>query len=732
MPFVENVINAILNMNIRNRLLMGFGAVSLILAFVVGLSIYQVKYLNQQTTRIDQLRVPTAATSSALVKDIYASLADLRGYMLTGNDAFKKDRANTWANIDRLRINMDNVSANWTNPQNSKQWNDYKVILEEFRGAQARVEDIANSPKHYPATAILVNEAAPLAAVMSTQITALIDMEAGMPATAERKNLLGIMADVRGTLGLGLANIRAYLLTGDVSYKNKFTTLWAKNQRRFEDLEQAAGLLSPKQSVAFDIFSKKRFLFNPIPARMFKIRGSEKWNMANYLLVNEAAPRASALLSILLGSDGNSGMVASKRKLLSDDVAQSLSRANSLITLLWLLLFVGLGLAVVIVVLTAGSITKPIATMIEAMKTLASGNSSVEIPGLDRNDEIGAMAESVNVFKLNAIERTRLEQKGKAAEQAQLQREQDERETAAAQQKAEAERERAETAKRQARANRIDGFIATFEKEVTGALNIMASFSTEMSATAKQLVATSGETKDRSSIVATASEETATNVNMVAAAAEELSTSVQEIGRQTSRASAISEEAVKEAAESEKATTALALAAEKINDVMALISDIAAQTNLLALNATIESARAGDAGKGFAVVASEVKTLAGQTSDATDDITSQIEQMQNLTQIAVNSIKAIVEVNARSNEVTSSIQTAIEQQSEATSEISQSIIQVAAGSTEVSSNISGVADGADETGKAGEQVLGVASALGQISEKLKHDIEAFLADVRAA
>jgi len=732
MTSIRNIINALRGMNIRNRLLLGFGTVGLILIFVVALSIYRLNYINQQTTRIDQLRVPTATASSALVKDIYASLADLRGYMLTGKDAFKERRANIWADIDQRQASMDSLSSNWTNPQNIKQWNDYKVILEEFRDAQARVEAIANSPEQYPATVILVNEAIPLATVMSTQITALIEMEADMPATAERKNLLGIMADVRGTLGLGLANIRAFLLTGEASYQRKFNTLWAKNQRRFEDLEQAAGLLGPKQAAAFDTFSKKRFLFNPIPARMFKVRASEKWNMANYLLMKEAAPRASALLSILIGSDGKSGMVANQRKLLSKDVAYSLSRSNGLITLLWLLLFLSLGLSVVIVLLTAGSITKPVAAMTQAMKTLASGDSSIDIPGLDRKDEIGTMAESVNVFKLNAIERTRLEEESKAAERAELQRVQNEREAAAAQQKAEAERERAEVAERQARADRVNGLIATFEKEVTDALNVMAASSTEMSSTAEQLVTTSKDTKKRSSIVATASEETARNVNMVAAAAEELSTSVQEISRQTAMASSISEEAVKEAAQSEQATIELAKAAEKINDVMALISDIAGQTNLLALNATIESARAGDAGKGFAVVASEVKTLAGQTSDATDDITSQIEEMQNLTQSAVQSIQAIVEVNAKSNEVTSSIRTAIEQQSEATNEISQSILHVAEGSSEVSGNITGVADGADQTGVAGEQVLSVATELNEISERLKRDIEGFLADVRAA
>jgi len=734
MSATPNIVTAVRNMNIKNRLIAGSAALSLILICVVGVSIYQLNYINQKTTRIDQLRVPTATASSALVKNIYASLADLRGYMLTDSDAFKAQRADVWADIDLLQGSMDTLSSNWTNPENITQWNNFKVVLEEFRSAQAGVEDIANSPQQYPATAILLNEAVPLASVMSAQITALIDMEADMPATAERKNLLAIMADVRGTLGLGLANIRAFLLTGEAAYQNQFNNLWAKNQRRFEDLQGASELLSPEQATAFATFSKKRSLFNPLPGRMFKVRASKKWNMANYLLVKEAAPRAAILLNTLVGDDGKGGMVANQRELLAGDVESSLAHSNNLISLLWTLLFVSLGLVVVIIQRTASSITGPVTAMTEAMGKLAAGNTSIEIPGLERKDEIGTMAASVNIFKVNAIERTRLEQESKtaAAEQAQLKREQGERDAAAAQQQSGAERERAEIVEREARAHRVDNLITAFEKEVTDALNIMASSSTEMSATAKQLVATSTETRKRSSIVATVSDETAQNITIVAASAEQLSTSAQEIGRQIVQASAISEEAVREAAESEKATASLALAAEKINDVMALIGDIAEQTNLLALNATIESARAGEAGKGFAVVASEVKTLAGETSEATNDITQHIHQMQSLTKSAVSSIKAIVDVNARSSEVTSSIQTAIEQQGDATREMSQSILQAAAGSTEVSSNISSVADGATETGAAGEQVLGVANELSQVSGKLKRDIEAFLSDVRSA
>ncbi len=644
---------AILNrLNIKNRLLLGFGIICLILTVAVGLTISRLNYINGQITLIDHLRVPTATASSALVKDIYSSLASLRGYMLTGKSSYKEHRAEVWAEIDDLKGEMDDLSRNWTNPENIKNWQTYKNILEEFRVAQATVENIANSPAQFPANVILVNEAMPKAEVMFTEITRLIDLEGRMPATAARKELLGIMADVRGTLGLGLANIRAYLLTGDSAFRDKFDTLWAKNERRFRDLEKASGLLGPRQSAAFDVFSKARTEFNPVPSRMFDIRNSRKWNMANYLLVTEAAPRAEKLLEILTGKDGKGGMVANQRKLLSDDVAYSLQRSENLMLLLWILLAVGLTVSVGIALLVAGSITRPVGAMTAVMSKLAGGDTSVDVPHTDRTDEVGTMAMAVAEFKQNALERIRLEQETKAAEQARMKQEEEVRQAAAAREREEVERERAEVAEREARTGRINELIAGFEKKITDMMEVMASSSVEMSATSKQMVVTSSDTKERSSVVAAASDETAQNVNMVASAAEELTSSVQEISRQVTKASDISQEAVKEAGESETAIAALATAAEKINNVIGIISDIAEQTNLLALNATIESARAGEAGKGFAVVATEVKALAGQTGNATEEIASQIKEMQNLTQVAVNSIKNIVDVNNKSNETT--------------------------------------------------------------------------------
>ena len=207
---------------------------------------------------------------------------------------------------------------------------------------------------------------------------------------------------------------------------------------------------------------------------------------------------------------------------------------------------------------------------------------------------------------------------------------------------------------------------------------------------------------------------------------------MQEVGRQVSKSSEIAGRAVDEADRTHGTVQNLADSAQKIGDVIQLITDIAEQTNLLALNATIEAARAGDAGKGFAVVASEVKSLASQTAKATEEIDLQIGGIQEATQTAVAAIGGISSTIGEINEIAATIASAVEEQGAATQEIARNTQEAATGTQEVTSTITGVNRAAGEAGAASSQVLSSAGQLSQESEVLRKEVDGFISRIRAA
>lgn len=725
-------------MKISGRLYAGFAAVCLVLGSLVGITLYEVKSVQLINDRIVDLRVPTSAASLGMVSGINESLAALRGWMITGNPTFKKQRARVWSDIDAIKGDMDTLSSHWTNPQNVKVWSRFKTILAEFRVAQKTVEDIAKSPDEQPATKILVVEAAPKANVMVNEITNIINAEAKLPATPERKALLGMMADVRGTTARSLANIRAFLLTGDQKFRGRFDVMWTKNKNRFAQLKENRWQLSPAQQASFDKLDAARKAFLPLPDRMFDIRASKKWNMANHLLVTEAAPRAQKLMAILAGkqqSDGTraGGMVANQKALLETDAKKASSAISLLVDLEWILLTLGLTIAGIVAFFTARSIVKPVNSLTNVMTILAGGDKTADVPALERTDEVGSMAQAVQVFKENMIENERLQAEqalaDKKAQEAEAQREAEVRRTEAkAEEEKRAAEEQAEAARKQAMIDTADNF----EQNVNSVVKALAAATTEMQSSAESMSATADQTHRQASVVASAAEEATTNVETVASAAEELSASVEEIDRQVTQSNKIAQSAVEEARATNEKVEGLANAAQKIGDVVSLINDIASQTNLLALNATIEAARAGDAGKGFAVVASEVKSLATQTAKATEDIGSQIVAIQGATSDAVQAIQGIGTTIGELGEIATSVASAVGEQGSATREIASSVQQAATGTQEVSSNITQVTQAAGENQAASGQMLSAAKELAQQGTVLRNEVDKFLQEVRAA
>lgn len=350
-------------------------------------------------------------------------------------------------------------------------------------------------------------------------------------------------------------------------------------------------------------------------------------------------------------------------------------------------------------------IIRPLSGLTSGMKELAEGNFDVVLPGLERKDEVGDMAQAVEGFKVKAEEKARAEAEAKAR-QDQIAAEQRKRD--------------------------MYQLANVFEKAVGEIVETVSSASTELEASASTLTSSASRAQELTTLVAAASEEASTNVQSVASATEEMTSSVNEISRQVAESANIAQEAVAQARRTNERVGELVKAAARIGDVVELINTIAGQTNLLALNATIEAARAGDAGRGFAVVASEVKALAEQTARATGEISQQISSIQTATQESVGAIQEIGDTIGRMSEISSTIASAVEEQGAATREISRNVQQAAQGTMQVSSNITDVQRGSVETGSASSQVLSAAQSLSGESNRLKLEVGKFLSTVRAA
>ncbi|MEH0020352.1 MAG: HAMP domain-containing methyl-accepting chemotaxis protein [Desulfobacter sp.] len=665
------------NLTLGKKIGGGYALISLILAFAVLTTIYQVEKTTQVTDRLMALRVPTSQSSLTMLNGINHSLAALRGWIILGMDKFKVERAKAWSDqIESSLKNMKEFSHNWTNRENILRLKTLETKLADFKKYQQEIEDIAQTNDNQPALKILFDQAAPQAKVMTSNITKMIDIEIGLGANAERKALLGMMADVRGTTGLGLANIRAYLLSGEGKFRATYDKLMAKNARRFDDLSSNLNIMTPDQLTAYQAFKTAREVFIELPPKMFDIRSGDQWNLANTWLGTKAAPTAFAIKEIL------EAMVADQQQLMANDMNEAATRTRLLENAQWIILVAGLLICIFLGIALTRMITRPIQEAVSVAGQMAGGDLSRKIRSRT-TDETGTLLDSMENMRQSLLE-----------------------------------------------------IFKDLTKESNGLVEssgTMLQISDDMSENAAGVTGKSGsvaaaaeEMSSNMNSVAAAVEQAGANVSMVADASTQMVDTIGEIAANSEKARGTTKSAVDNARRAAETIGELGTAASSIGRVTEAINDISEQTNLLALNATIEAARAGEAGKGFAVVAGEIKDLARQTAEATSEIREKIDDIQTSTEVTVDDISQILDVIQDVNNIVSVIASAVEEQNATTREIAANVSQASDGIQEIAQN---VAESSTVSGEVAKDIADVDQASGKISN-MSQDISGSADELR--
>ena len=481
------------------------------------------------------------------------------------------------------------------------------------------------------------------------------------------------------------------MIAASAQYRSRVDMLWDQLQHLTNDPDTHPAIKNAMSAAANQYF--KGFRDRADDVRKVIANGA-KYALASPQYVDESTPQLGALLGVMQAAGAAS----------EAHTTLTIGRAFWELIIVAGLLLCGLGIAIGAILVVVARVTQPLTLLCQVVQRLAGNDTGVEIPEPKRNDELGAMATALGVFKANIIDTARLRVEQTANEQSQV----------------------------LFRKGEMRKLADDFEGAVGRIVETVSSASGDLEAAATRLKSSANHSQALAATVASASSDATINVQSVASATEQMASSIDEISRQVQDSANIANAAVDQARKTNDRVGELSKAAARIGDVVELINKIAGQTNLLELNATIEAARAGDAGRGFAVVASEVKALAEQTAKATGEISQQISGIQSATRESVGAIKDIGDTIGRMSEIASTIAAAVEEQGAATREISRNVQQAAQGTIEVSSNISNVQHGATETGSASSQVLSAAQSLSSESNRLKLEVGNFLASVRAA
>jgi len=576
--------NFISRLTITKKLVWGFGLVLGLMVLTSATTFKLSSGVKNIQQRMVELRYPTVMAGKDLVNGVNHSLAGLRGYMILGADpvkamAMKRQRATAWENIDKSLLSFEQFSKSWTNPANIERLQKLTVSIDAFRAAQQEVEDISHTDANIESYTMLLTEAAPRASKLIKALGAIIDAEASLPATPARKQLLKNLADTRGSFAVGVANIRAYLLSGDETFRSNFEAKWRVNKDRVAKINKSQALFTASQAAQWNNFVRIRKEFAQLPQQMFASRSAADWNKANFLLGSKAAPKAKEILTVL------SEMRQSQDALLHQDVAEFSDDISSMVTTVLMVTLLSLVIGIFVAWFIISEIISKLNPVVGRAKDIANGDMSgtnLEIRGIDQFADLTHAINGMTSGLQSVVKNT-------ASSISDV-------------------------------SNGVQDICTSGEKMASGVehqlnqVTGIASAIEEMSASAAEVATSSVDcatSAQKASSVAQAGSEVMSdlinNMDNVNQAFAEGTHAIEDLGKQSN----------------------------EVNGLVRAIQGIAKQTNLLALNAAVEAARAGEQGLGFAVVADEVRRLAQHTRSATEEVTQSIAAITEGTKHAI-------------------------------------------------------------------------------------------------
>ncbi len=696
-----------MRLSIGRRLGLGFAMV--VVPFLLG-GAASYWFVDRARDNVESMldRSQAARLTAEVMATVHAATANLGNFVLTNDDRARRAFDQDWIDLQKHLRALDARMAS-ESPEAAAVLKNVKDAIGDLQRVQTRISSMNGGPSAVPGMTKLETQLVPDGMALVELLNNLVERRPKGNFEIDDVRAFQFMArDVRDMFLRAIAALRLYAYSGTEEDLTVFNDLVGVLSFRITQLDRRA--IGFGQDYNSDLTVLKETLPTWIKGanEIVDRRKLPSWNRVNQIVAEEASPIVGKITALLEGEINQFGEktpgLADKQK---EDVVRRAEGSQQILALSSVVTLASIGIASILAILLglaiSRSLTRPITGLTSAMRRLANKDYDTEVPGEKRADEVGDMARAVLVFRETGLEAERMR---------------------GAELDSQRERERRNEA--------IEAAIGSFEQGAAEIVTTLASASTQLQSAATSLSATAEETSMQATSVASAADEASVNVQGLANAGDELAHSIGEIGQQVRRSTEIAAKAVAQASETDQQVQQLAMSAQRINEVVALIHSIASQTNLLALNATIEAARAGEAGRGFAVVASEVKELANQTRLATEQIAESVQAMQAVTDGTITAIQGIGEAIGAIDGISRMIEASIVEQDRATHNIALNVQQAARGTEEVSSNIAQVNQAAASTGSAATQVMASASELAEQAERMRRQVQSFLAAVRAA